>query len=451
MNYDLSRFLLAICLGLCLSCTDNGIIDQEEMNENTVETEINKWVYDRMKHYYLWYDQLPEEKTLQYGQDPSSFFYSLLADDDGKNGALYSRIEYDESLLRASSQDDKTYGFEYRLIRVAGRDELIAQILYVYKNSPAADAGLKRGELILSINGNPLTSSNYADYLDNPQTAAEMQMGEMVSSTHFCKSRLVKIEKPTSIKENPIYMDTVIHIQNRNIAYLMYNSFDEDFDDDLRMAFRKFKEQQADEFILDLRYNHGGSVSCAQLLATMLIPKEYLGKEFVYLKYNELINKQEDILFDKSIIGRGVNMDLSHLYIITGNETASASEAIINGIRPYLNANLIQVGETTFGKNVGQILLTNEKWQSLEVWPTAFYLFNSEDYGDYSEGLRPDIECQEGLQIGELATPDDPLFSAVLSIMNGNGQMPATLRSDNGSYEIVHSSLSRKRPLAYYR
>ena len=151
------------------------------------------------------------------------------------------------------------------------------------------------------------------------------------------------------------------------------------------MAFRKFKEAEADEFVLDLRYNRGGSISSSQLLATMLVPEAYMGKEFIHLKYNKLINRQYNLLFDKSVIGRGANINPQRLYIITSESTASASEAIINGLRPYMNSNLIQVGETTFGKNVGQALFTNEKWQSLEVWPTSFNLFNSEDFGDYEE------------------------------------------------------------------
>ena len=451
MNYDLSRLLLFFCIGCCLSCTDAGVIEDEEENDLTVETEINKWVYDRMKHYYLWYDQLPSENSLKFEQNPSTFFYSLLTDNDGKNGALYSRIEYDDSILRSSSNTNKSYGFEYRLIRIAGSNELIAQVLYVYKDSPAAKAGLKRGELILTVNGISLTSSNYVNYLDNSQTQAEMQLGEMVSESYFNKSRIIKVGAPEQVVENPVYMDTVITVQNHRVAYLMYNSFDEDYDDNLRMAFRKFKEAQCDEFVLDLRYNHGGNVSTAQLLATMLVPEAYIGKEFIRLKYNTLIGKINSLLFEKNLIGRGVNMNLNHLYVITSNETASSSEAVINGLRPYLGSNLIQIGETTFGKNVGQILLTNEKWQSLEVWPTAFYVFNSEGYGEYENGLQPDYECYEGLQIGALGSEADPLFATVLSLINGKGLFATNLRSVNNNYEQAYSSLSRKSSLMYYK
>lgn len=72
-------------MGCCLSCTDEGVIDdEEEVIDSTVKTEINKWVFDRMKNYYLWYDELPAENTLQYEQEPKTFFNSLLTDKDGK-------------------------------------------------------------------------------------------------------------------------------------------------------------------------------------------------------------------------------------------------------------------------------------------------------------------------------------------------------------------------------
>ena len=451
MNYDLSRFLLFFCLGCCLSCTDEGVIDdEEEVIDSTVKTEINKWVFDRMKNYYLWYDELPAENTLQYEQEPKTFFNSLLTDKDGKNGSHYSRIEYDDSILR-SSKKDVSYGFEYRLIRIADKNEFLAQALYVFKDSPADKAGLKRGELIITVDGKALTASNYSDLLDTPKSGAEMQLGKMVSETHFDKSRTIQMGRPEEAEDNSVYLDTVIPIQNHKIAYLVYNSFEDEYDDNLRMAFRKFKKAEADEFVLDLRYNRGGSISSSQLLATMLVPEAYMGKEFIHLKYNKLINRQDNLLFDKSVIGRGANINPQRLYIITSESTASASEAIINGLRPYMNSNLIQVGETTFGKNVGQALFTNEKWQSLEVWPTSFNLFNSEDFGDYEKGLPADVEYSEGLQLGEFASKEDPLFSIVLSIIEGKDLSKNSLRSSNKNFEIIYNSLSRKQPLGYYK
>lgn len=279
MNYDLSRLLLFFCLGCCLSCTDEGVIDdEEEVIDSTVKTEINKWVFDRMKNYYLWYDELPAENTLQYEQEPKTFFNSLLTDKDGKNGSHYSRIEYDDSILR-SSKKDVSYGFEYRLIRIADKNEFLAQALYVFKDSPADKAGLKRGELIITVDGKALTASNYSDLLDTPKSGAEMQLGKMVSETHFDKSRTIQMGTPEEAEDNSVYLDTVIPIQNHKIAYLVYNSFEDEYDDNLRMAFRKFKEAEADEFVLDLRYNRGGSISSSQLLATMLVPETYMGKE----------------------------------------------------------------------------------------------------------------------------------------------------------------------------
>lgn len=451
MKRYLNQLMLILGMCCCISCSDSGVVDEEQVEELSVEAQINEWVYDQMQDYYLWYDKLPEEKSLSFDQEPSTFFYGLLVDGDGKNGARYSRIEYDESLLRSSSDGELSYGFEYRLIRIVGTSELIAQILYVQKESPADKAGLKRGDLIITVNGKAITASNYKSYLEEPQSEAEFLLGRMTSEEYFTETNTVHIDAPSAVADNAVYMDTVITVQNRRIGYLMYNSFDEDYDEELCTAFRKFASSSIDDFVLDLRYNHGGNVDCAQLLATMLAPQSALGKEFIYLKYNDKINERTDLLFDRRIISKGANLGLDRLYVITSDETASSSEAVINGLKPYFGSSLIQVGDYTFGKNVGQVLLTDDKWSSLKLWPTAFYVYNSEDFGAYESGLAPDYEYVETLLIGEFATSDDPLFMAVLSAMGLDDESASSLRSSAAHFETVYNSVSRKYPVMYVR
>lgn len=451
MKYHLNRVLLILCMCGCFSCSDSGVVDDEVIEkEESVQTQINKWVFAQMQRLYLWYDQLPKESSLDYDQEPSTFFYGLLADGDGKDGALYSRIEYDDSLLRSSSSSDTpSYGFYYRLIGITGTSEFLAQVLYVLPDSPAEKAGLKRGDLIIEVNGAALTRSNYSSYLETPQSSAKLLMGEMLDEHSFHETETLQIGEPTAVTEVAVYMDTVVTVQNHRIGYLMYNHFNDEYDNELREAFLKFKEAQVDDFVLDLRYNTGGNVDCAQLLATMLAPESVLGKEFIYLKFNDKVNQRQDYLFDKRVIGRGSNLNLQKLYVISGKYTASASEAVINGLKPYLKSNLIQVGETTFGKNVGQTELTNSQWSSLEVWPTAFYVYNSEDFNDYASGLAPDYSCSEGVLIGAFATDADPMFAEVLSVMNLG--TTTKIRSKSSGYEEFYSSVSKDRPRCYVK
>lgn len=452
MKYYLNRVLLILCMcGGFFSCSDNGVVDDEVIEkEESVQSQINKWVFSQMQRLYLWYDQLPGESSLNYDQEPSTFFYGLLVDGDGKDGARYSRIDYDDSLLRSSSSSDTpTYGFDYRLIVFSQSSDVWAQVLYVLPDSPAERAGLKRGDLIFEVNGAALTRSNYSSYLDTPQSGAEFLMGEMVDDSSFRETGTVQIGEPAVVADVAVYMDTVVTVQDHRIGYLMYNHFDEDYDDELRTAFLKFKEANVDDFVLDLRYNMGGDVDCAQLLATMLAPESVLGKEFIYLKFNDKVNQRQDYLFDKGVIGRGSNLNLKRLYVITGQYTASASEAVINGLRPYLKSDLVQVGETTFGKNVGQTGLTNPKWSSLEVWPTAFYVYNSEDFNDYASGLAPDYSCSEGMMIGALATEADPMFATVLSAMNLG--TTTKVRSQAAGFDVIYSSVSKKQPACYLK
>ena len=142
------------------------------------------------------------------------------------------------------------------------------------------------------------------------------------------------------IDENPILKDTVLVYDNKKVAYLNYLSFqtgpdgfeDKSWETELKNVFSRFKAENADELILDLRFNGGGYLSTANVLASMIVPEKNLDKAFCKLKYNDDQKyKNSTVYFNSNLLD--YNLGIGRVYILTSEFTASASEAVLNGLK----------------------------------------------------------------------------------------------------------------------
>ena len=140
------------------------------------------------------------------------------------------------------------------------------------------------------------------------------------------------------MEDTPFLKDSVYTVGDKKVGYLVYNSFssgpdDEStiYDDQMKQVFAEFKAENVSEFVLDLRYNQGGLVTCAQLMTSLLAPADALGKTFCIMEHNEKQSKNDEALLLKKNAEMGnANLDLRRIYVLTGSVTASASEAVIN-------------------------------------------------------------------------------------------------------------------------
>ena len=204
-----------------------------------------------------------------------------------------------------------------------------------------------------------------------------------------------------------------------------------------------------DEFILDLRYNNGGLISCAQLLATILAPSDALGRIFCIEKFNgkSWIQKKSNLYYNSNLVKNGINLNLKTIYVLVTGMTASASELVINGLKPY--ANVILIGTKTEGKNVGSITIEDESKYDWYMQPIVCKLYNAEDKSDYEDGMTVNYELDEArLQnmdsFLELGDTNELLLNAALSIIDGNYKTSALSRSSWPTFRKAGSSLDRK-------
>lgn len=410
------------------------------------------WIYETMQQNYLFYEDIPAEESLDFFQPPENFLKNAASSRDQKNGTLFSHI--DSVNVSRSLSSSPTFGYEAALIRTGSGDYAI-RVLYTQPGSPAEEAGLKRGDWIIAANNKKIGSGDYSKYVSAPTQSYTFTLGNY-NGEGFDTLGVTEIPAPRYIEETNLMKTSFITAGNRTAAYILYNSFGADDTETLQNMFVEIAARQPNDIILDLRYNPGGYVSTSQLLSTLLAPQNAMGQTFLNMTYNDKIAKTESYLFEPSLIPEGTPLAYENLYIITSNNTASASEIVINCLRPYLKERLLQVGTATFGKNVAQSLFTDEQSPQLELWLTTAYLSNAEGFQDYFDnGLQPDYELAENYagELGELGTAEDMLLAPVFTRM-ATGSFPAgedtateTTRS-NPNVEVTHCSISKKPKLA---
>lgn len=434
--------LLAILM-LVPSCTTDDV-------PNLSDEGTNDWIYKVMTDNYLWYEDVPEKGSLNFSQSPDKFFASLLSDQDGvKYGdgwLTFSRIDKKQEETKYVTASD-SYGFEFASYYNDQNGLYYAWVLYVLPGSPAAEAGLKRGDWITS---DVLSTS---EFYKGSERAFDVVRYENKS---FVFERKIVIHDSRPVEDTPFLKDTVYTINGKNIGYLVYNSFSAGpddkstaYDDRMKQIFAEFKAKNVNEFVLDLRYNQGGLVTCAQLMTSFLAPAESLGKTFCYMEYNEKqSNKNQTVLMKKNTELGNANLDLKRLYVLTGRVTASASEAVINCLIPYMTrSNITLIGEKTIGKRVGSSTFgTKEEYEWL-LHPITLRIYNAEHNADYANGFAPDVEIDElvvGNEIYPFGDTRDMLLGEALSRITGLKSQSA--RAESGDRILLSpTSLERKK------
>ena len=450
--------LLAGCLcaaAVLLACASCG---QDRSGEYYALISSKHWIYDIMQEYYLYYEDLPAEEELDFFLSPQEFLSAAASERDRKNGALYSHVD-SVSATAASSRtlsERPTYGFEAVILQAENGDYAL-QVIYTRPSSPAEEAGLKRGDIIIAADGKAIETDDYTRYVTQPTSACTFTLGTYdFELAQMDSTGTLEMPAPRTIEEHNLLESHLLSTGNRTAYYISYNGFGEEEDvAQWQTLFGEISAARPDDIILDLRYNPGGYVNTAQTVGTMLAPAEASGQTMFTMTSNDKLNLKDTYLFDPALLPGSTTLSYDNLYIITGTNTASASEIVINSLRPYMSGRICQVGEPTFGKNVAQALYTSEEHPSLELWLTTFSLTNAEGFGDYAEeGLLPDFELSEpyGNPLGELGTEDDLLMQPILIRMM-TGAFPTIdtatrATTDRRGMKIIGSSIADKPKLA---
>lgn len=413
-----------IALGLTFtSCNKND--DPTTPTTSSLDKPINDFVWKGMNSWYNWQPNVPNlsdtknddfdayNSYLNGYSKPEDIFYSLLFQEGTTD--RFSWIVDDYVALNASFQGiSKSFGIRLQAVQINTAGDVIFYVRYVAPNSPADLAGIKRGDIINALDGIVMNESNYSSVSSKLSNETVTFSIVTENGTLIADKTITAVE----ISEDPVYLKKVFpNINGKKVGYLVYNAFRSSYNDELNAAFAYFKNEGIQELVLDLRLNGGGSVLTSAYLASMIDISAGI-ETFAKLTFNaKHSNQNSSYTFQNKLSVYDVNgtktgeeninrlTGINQLYVLTSGSTASASEMIINGLKPFMPVKVI--GTKTYGKNVGSITLydspssdyTSETSANsahlYAMQPIVFKIYNKLDQSDYTLGFVPNIEIKE--------------------------------------------------------
>jgi carboxyl-terminal processing protease len=391
----------AIIIGVTLVCCKkhHDVISSEVKNDTAVNV---------ARDIYLWHNNIPASFDAHLFTDPNGVMQGIRAysAEPGFNMPVdrwsFAMLRSEWNALSSGIGGD----FGMNIFFYTDND---LRVSYVERESPAGKAGIKRSWHIKQINGNGnLTVTNSNDII---RAVYQSTVGSFLFGRPNSTDTTITL-KASSYREHPLLFDSVYNTGGSKTGYFVFNSFLGDtieISREFDRIFNKFSNEHVQDVVVDLRYNGGGYVSMQNLLANYLVPttgnqEVMLTEEFndKYIAYNTTER------FEK----KG-NLNLNRLFFIVSQNTASASELLINSLMPYMDVQLI--GPThTHGKPVGFYPIAVFDWY---IFPVSFRTVNKNGQGNYFNGLTLDHQVVDGLD-KDWGDNDEACLSAVLHFIS---------------------------------
>ena len=340
------------------------VSSQENSENSSKSTDLEKYlkrIKSTINRYYLWNDQIDEEKL--------------------KEGAIKGYVEglgdeYTE-YIPAEEMEDYTENITGNFVgigiyMIADKDSGRVVVYYPIPESPAEKAGVKAGDQIISVDGTEYTADDFntiADYIKGEEgTTVNLEVERNGERIKFD----IKREK---INTNPIKIEML----ENNIGYLKLPSFDEDTSKDFEEKVKELQSQGAQSLVIDLRNNGGGIVSEATDIADMLLDK---GQTIISTVDKD--DKKEITYSKKSTI---FTMPIT---VLVNENSASASEILACSLKDNERAKII--GTKTYGKGIIQTLLSLTDGSGLKITTEEYYTPKGTTI--HKVGIDPDEEVK---------------------------------------------------------
>ena len=384
IKYSKLYILLLLLVGLWSCQEDEEIInpvpDQDVSVLSPAEL-LRDTTFRIMQEWYLWNEEMPQVNPEEYAS--ADELMDALRFRLDKWSYITEEKEYDDFFTRGEYEG---YGFGWNY-----DDEGNIRVTLVYRDSPFGRAGVDRGWIVSKVNGQATVgNTNLNSLIPGSTNTFEFINAEGNAVTETLTKSKINI--------NTVLHHEVMHVGNEKVGYLVFNSFLEPSIDELKPVFEEFQQAGISDLILDLRYNGGGRVDVAEYIAGNIIGHRGADRTFMQFAYNQNIQQliDADPKQKASVTTKFETpefpLDLDQLIVIASGRTASASELLINGLRPFMD--VIIVGENTHGKPVGSFAF---RYEGYAISPISFKVVNDKGEGEYFGGFPVDAYVEDDL------------------------------------------------------
>jgi C-terminal processing protease CtpA/Prc len=224
-------------------------------------------------------------------------------------------------------------------------------------------------------------------------------------------------ERQATLVKRAVTIPTVsatrtLDTRGRRVGYIHFRNFVTPSVAALDTAFAQLKAEGAEDLVLDLRYNGGGLVSVAQQIGGLVGGSLTNGQVFCEFFHNDKNASRNSVLRFQL---PAATLELPRLVVIATQASASASEAVINSLRPFIPVAV--VGDRTFGKPVGQY---GFDFCDKTLFPVAFTVRNARGEGDYFGGIPADCAAPDDLDHA-IGDPAEASLAEALGFLRTGG------------------------------
>ena len=367
-------------------------------------TDENNFLRSWTNELYLWYDEVPDLNPANH--QTLDYFDVLKTSAVTASGQPKDKFHftYDSDDWYQLSQSGVIAGYGAQWIIVAATPPRRIVVAYTEPDSPAEAAGLQRGDEVLEIDGEDAVNGNTEAIVATLNAGLFPEDGE----THSFRLRdtsgmdLDVVMTSDEIVTAPVPNVRTIDIGSGElVGYLLFNDHIATAESALIDAINTLDAANITDLVLDIRYNGGGYLAIASQLAYMIAGNTpTAGQVFERIAFNDKHPTTNPVtgqaLTPMPFFSTTLNfseppgnalptLGLERVYVLTGSNTCSASEAIMNGLRG-VDVDVYQIGSTTCGKPYGFYDRDN---CGTTYFSIQFKGDNAKGFGDYADGFTP--------------------------------------------------------------
>jgi hypothetical protein len=430
----LRKLALTLPLGLALASCGYNSSSYSGLTCSVPDQET--WLAGLFANNYLWNATSPNyppqtatiaeyfDSLLYTGGDPS--FPAGVTD-------VWSSFTDDASFNRYwGSGDDLGYGLFVNGIEAQGTAGPLL-VRYIDPGSPAAAAGIVRGDEITSINGVPAATV----IANNDYSAlSASSVGQTVTvATHNAAGDHSYTLAAAEYALTPVQGTRIVTTPGgRPMGYLMVTDMIDQALNPYDAAFGQFKAAGVQDVVIDLRYMGSGFVHDGEIMASYPAGPTTTGRVYANLYFNALLAPSANSFYTFDPYTNALS--LSRVFVLTGPRTCAAAEQLVNGLRPYVG--VVTIGDTTCGKPVGSTPASN---CGTTYSPITFQITNGNNQGQYFGGISATCPVAENLAV-PIGADGDPLLAGAETFADGGACPPMALTASTSAQRHASSLVS---------